>query len=1107
MRQTGLRGVGVPSHLTKEMRHLHPQEAGLLNGLHPRHILPAEPRTALCLVGQMTSPLQALWVHAQVWDWAAEVFSGPAGQPFLSLGLFQTQLLEARQDNWVTPEILSGGELRIDTATGMQQFLVTGPTTVGELLQAQRESLAPGLKLQLKQTERLLPNSALLHPQPTGPTYQLVEVAKRARREVEPLPPTTPSTPQREMPEPRILFGTPTSPAAPCGSTSASAAPTLVQENQAPLVKEPLLADHLKPAGTRACSDVALWCGLRDMAQRSAASVQVLPPKVAAALLELSTDCLGPLLPSQALTFPAGQLVLAPFVSGGHWTLLALSSTSEGMSGEVFDGIPGRNIASARHLAQILCCLANRKLEVVTETSIWLQKDTHSCGAIALAHAAFRVLGMAGSDALVPAQRFIADFPPLPFSLVGHGSLSSEQEQSLLKLLISKGVPQAIASSRLQLAIAKIGAGPLAEALTSKNPWQMLKAAGSKPGVSFKWVQPDELQAHVEKRAQERFGTDIPRAREKKQRTGKRVQQAPLHIDPQMLQLAPGSFVSKTGSPLGQLSYQEVKAQATGICFVSLAQAAPFLSELRNLSVDALALVTTAEVAPEAAGMARVSSLRFPVIFSPTQEAILISGSLVQLGDEEVHLAAKDIAEVDHLDTVVCRISLYRDECKVAWEQVISAPIRFLLQSVPEFQVCKNAACDQSCAAFHAAVDEVVDHLFLDVWARQWCRLSGGRTKAGEAELFQAFVRVPSSALPHLFRVAFAGLYIEPRAADGSGPHGSWAVVWLPGSTAAQALHLLKTTAKAVALTRLGTKYGLRTKEADEQAVFETLRPQHQFVKVRIVARYRLHPLPHGFQRHNLVQLLKQWDWNCKPLQPDRGDATGCAWLVGASGEPPAPAMPLGQGYVLATKVKDVGAQRSQAASVCASVRTKKALILDDDHEEVEIDPWSGGRDPWAAARLNTSVAPASSSMTPSSTVVTQLSQLETDLKQNLQTMLQQTLDAREAAGPPPGLSEQDKRLHSLESTVQELRHQGTKFESWFQSFGTKVADQGKQLAALQSTVQEQQVELGRVRTDVQQTVQTAVGTLQSELTNQMAAQLAGQEQIQALFTEKKARH
>ena len=88
------------------------------------------------------------------------------------------------------------------------------------------------------------------------------------------------------------------------------------------------------------------------------------------------------------------------------------------------------------------------------------------------------------------------------------------------------------------------------------------------------------------------------------------------------------------------------------------------------------------------------------------------------------------------------------------------------------------------------------------------------------------------------------------------------------------------------------------------------------------------------------------------------------------------------------------------------------------------------------------------------------------------------------------------------------MRHQGIKFETWFQGFGTKVSDQATQLEALKTTVQEQQLELGKVRTDLQSTVQSAVTSLQGNLTNQMAAQLAGQmEQIQSLFADKKPRH
>ncbi|CAE7028137.1 unnamed protein product [Symbiodinium sp. CCMP2592] len=969
-----------------------------------------------------------------------------------ALGAYQARLLHARLDSWITPAILAGGHISVQTEEALWEPNIVGPTTVQQLLQEAKAKLAPGLRITLSAEDRCLPFHALVHPAPSGPVYKLVVKPKHASRDA--LPAQQPTNQCAE----------PSSPAC-----------ALIP-----------LAVHLAPQGTTSCTDIALWCGLWDTARTLGTdSVLILPPKIAITLLELSEDCSRVLRGQPSLEWPPHMLVFAPFVAAGHWTLLVLSQGSHEQPqvlAEVFDGIPGRNTTPARKLANILCALAGRTVHNFVELSFWLQTEQNNCGALALAHAASRLSGSPDPLHLQNALDFLASFPPLPSHIFGDGGLSAEQERELHALLVSKGVPATAVEARLQQAL--------------------LKAAGSKPGALFKWVQPEELAAHIEQRAQEKFGTEVPRAKAKKQKAARKPVHAPLHEDPSQLQLSPASFASSSGAPLGQLQFEEVQSQATGICFASLEQVAPFLRSSTNLSVDALALVTTSEIALESAGLARVSSVRYPAIFAPTQEAILVSGSLVQLGDEDVQIAATDIAEVDHLSTCVCRLSLFRDECKLSWDSIAEAPIRVLLQQVPELQVCRNPSCDQSCPAFHAAVDEVVDHLFLDVWARQWCRLSGGKIKAAEAELFQAFIRVPSSAIPHLFRVSLPGLYIEPRAADGSGPHASWAVVWLPGTSAAQALHLLKTTSKAVALARLGVKYGLRTKEADEQTVFEALRPNHHFVKVRVVARFRLHPLPHGFQRHNLL-LLKQWGWNCKPLQPDRGDALGCAWLVGAADEPPAQALPLGTSFVLATKVRDFNASRTAPSAVCASARTRKALLIDDDGDDgTAADPWSGGRDPWSQARPSTAIAapPAGSS----SETTKKLSQIEDGLRQDLHTMLQKTLDEREA---PPGLSEQDKRLHSLETTVSELRHQGAKFESWFQGFGTKVADQAQQLTELQTTVKEQQAELGRVKSDVQQTVHQVVGALQSELTSQMASQLAGQmEQIQELFASKKPR-
>ena len=520
---------------------------------------------------------------------------------------------------------------------------------------------------------------------------------------------------------------------------------------------------------------------------------------------------------------------------------------------------------------------------------------------------------------------FQCAFPPHLASLQGFGGLTPEQDKDLRLLLLEKGVPADAVADRTQAAIAKVGPGPIAQALSQKNPWQALKACASKPSCMFRCIQADELQSHVDKQ----FGTQVPKAKSKKARPVRRQVPAPLHVDPLQLRLAPGSFTTASGSPLGQLAFAEVQAQATGVCFCTTAQAAPFVAQAKNLSVDPLALVTTAEIAADQIGGARVTSIRCPAVFAPTEEAVLVAGSLLQLGDDDVQLTSASIAELDRIGTVVCRLNLYKDESPLTWERVAEAPIRTLMQQIPALQVCKDPSCSQACGAFHAAVDEEVEQLFLDIWARQWCRANGSKVKAQEPDLFQPYVRVPSSAVVHLLKLPHAGLYFEPRAPDGTGPHTAWSVAWLPGASLATAQHALRTTEKAVALARLGTKYRLRTREADEQQVLEVHRRQHQFLKVRVSAHFRLRPLPHGLQRPALVQLLKRWGWLGKALQPDRGDSNGAAWLVGASCDPPAPAMPLGTDFVLITKLRDIGASGKTAPlPVYASSRTKKALLL-----------------------------------------------------------------------------------------------------------------------------------------------------------------------------------
>ena len=213
-----------------------------------------------------------------------------------------------------------------------------------------------------------------------------------------------------------------------------------------------------------------------------------------------------------------------------------------------------------------------------------------------------------------------------------------------------------------------------------------------------------------------------------------------------------------------------------------------------------------------------------------------------------------------------------------------------------------------------------MEQVVLDVWNRQAQRLEGGREAPAQASMFSALLRVPMSAVEVLRRALYKGVYFEPRSGEGSGPHPGFAVIWLPGQDAAAAL---RTCQHSQALTRLGKKYGVRVRDTDEQQAFGLLRPSQEFVKVKVCMRFRLHPLPFGFQRHSVLQLLRCWKWAAKPLQPCKGDSHN--FLV----EPPALALPLGEGFVLLTLLRDVKQPRAPAA-LCASQRTRRSILLDD---------------------------------------------------------------------------------------------------------------------------------------------------------------------------------
>ncbi|CAE7278596.1 unnamed protein product [Symbiodinium natans] len=864
------------------------------------------------------------------------------------------------------------------------------------------------------------------------------------------------------------------------------------------------------PACPVGMTDTTFTWGLQLLQRIASANYEIVPPVVSSELVKGFPAV--HLLPPVPWSFRCLGILL-PFVHQNHWTVLVLQVESAGLQATCFDGIPHRNAMAASQLANLIGRTWGMPCLSFAEVTLGTQKVAHTCGQIALAHCAIllRPLSASFEQFFRWADQLAQSVPFLPYAVFGAGGLSESQSRQLSDTLLSKGVPSENIAARIQAACSKVGVVPIATALASKHPWAALKAAAGKPGSAFRWVSTDELQAQIDAKASAKFGTTVPNGKSKKAKAkGVKKSGSPLLIDPSTLQMSPDSFSSNDGQPLCQLAMDEVQPMARGICFCTPAEVAPFLNNFKSISVDALGLLTTAALPAEAVGAAPVTALRYPAIYGPTQEAVLISGSLVQLGDASVQLTTHDIAEVEQLDTVVIKLSLYRDQCSIGWERICEAPIRALLQQVPELSLCQVAGCkqDSGCSRFHPAVEEQVDHLLLDIWGRQFQKLGGGREEPSQAFVFQAYIRVPASAVPHLHKITYPGLFFEPRAADGSGPHAGYAVVWLPGATAEEARHALRTCDKAIALTRLGSRFGVRVKETDEEIAFNMLRPAHPFVKVRISAKYKLHPLPFGCQRQALLKILQHWQWSAKPLQPDKGTAEGASWIVGASSEPPALALPLGESHVIVTKVQDLGNAKSKPPALYASSRTIKHIRYDDGPTDPAIDPWSDGQDPWAKARQQFAPPPGLSLVKSSqpSPGPSKLEQLGSELKQDLRSLMQTELASR-SAGQDSVSSAQEARLEKLEVGMKELQEQNRKFEGWFATFGNRVSEQATTIQGVQHTLQSQSQDIHRLRSDVEMTVGNAVGQLQADMTQQLSAQLAGQlEQIQALFADKKPR-
>ena len=594
----------------------------------------------------------------------------------------------------------------------------------------------------------------------------------------------------------------------------------------------------------------------------------------------------------------------------------------------------------------------------------------------------------------------------------------------------------------------------------------------------------------------------------KKKKSGKTPASKPSNfvIDPTLVVLPAGHFKDEDGDDLPQLTFAEVSAEARGIAVCSPSEALPFLGEADSLSTSALGLLLTQDISADHPAT-NMTPLVFPGIYSGTGEPILINGALLSLGDMAVNRhSPQDVAKnIEVADTKVLKLQVFRDELVIQpWDTFAESPIRVVIQHLPALQLCRKEGCGPTCPCFHPPVDVELSQVVHEIWSRRFMTLAGKTVAVDRAELFQAYLRITDSALPGVLAALVQGIYFEPRSEE-RGPDTSFSVIWLPGADRTMALHKMRTCTHSVALARMGTRFGVRVELTNEQAAHEHLRPDVTFLKVDVQKVFRLHPLPFGLQRKAIEELLKQWKWTARPLQPGKGSHQGGSWDIGTQHDPPALILCAFGKDVLVTQLKE-RTIKDQVPKLTASKKTQQHMAqhaktsASSSSSSTSGDPWwnSGNyaqHDPW-----KNSMAPPGLTQQPIPAAQPghrRIDEVAATMKAEVHTELQAAIQkelADKTAGVKPAdffayQKQQEQRLGSLESNMQELKAQGTQFKTWFDQVGKQLQVQDQTMQGFRGELTQMQNDAKCSNANLERSVQALQSTFSSELDAKLSTQ------------------
>ena len=637
----------------------------------------------------------------------------------------------------------------------------------------------------------------------------------------------------------------------------------------------------------------------------------------------------------------------------------------------------------------------------------------------------------------------------LSIRLGGMPEVSTHRD--LVNLLESHGVFTSRSSALATQLISAIGTPSIQATLSSNRSWRDLKSKASACRPAIQLIMDDELQVQIENRraAGKPFGR-----KQSKAKTTQRAQiPQQIHLKANQIQIPSGIFKQEDGTPVNQISLQQLRQKTAGIAVLNKDDAEPFLQLREPLSGEGVGMLIVDY--KDLQLPMNHTIMTFPASFAETNDPMIVSAALVQLGAKTItRLMPSNPVSIEQVDTQVVRCVLFRDQYEGDWTQVTQRP----------FNTIRNMDC----------MREIEQADILDCFDRQFLNKQYQKSKPDTAEIYSITCRFRLPAAQKVLAAnAQSGLFTEPRAQHGREPCTQYKVVWLPKKTFSEALVAQQVTEVSTSIARAGDRYGLRVATAMAKQVHEQHRPGITYLDTSSVQQYQISPLPFGTTKQSLQKVCDAWGWSARPSHTLglTSDKSGLIWVVSASQPPQYLIWTMTHGDVLITELPQKNVLPPlKAQPLIASQKTLKHLL--DAQNSVSkadaSDPWlKKDQDPWM---------PASHAVTGAAITNSQLAKIEASLERKIRSTLQ---DQKAASSKAP-----DEAMDpNADMRTQKLEQQVTQLQDSFSGLTTSVNSFQQQQTAVNQQMNQQ---VQQIKTHLDNQTQSVQGMLDSKLEEQM---------------------